>query len=105
MAPTANPCLYAVHMGIRLEDPPYPQPVSLSTALLAAQLLVLGSMLASMSEANQLSILNVRVAVCCRVLVIVAPVAWLLRSYDLPASAQQGAAADCSSHAAKPALP
>jgi hypothetical protein len=46
-------------MGIRLDDPPYPQPVSLSTALLAAQLLVLGSMLASMSESNQLSILTV----------------------------------------------
>jgi len=50
----------AGHLGLQLADPPYPQPVSLSTALLSAQLLVLGSMLASMSESNQLSILNVR---------------------------------------------
>ena len=53
-------CTAAEHLGIKLSDPPYPQPVSLSTALLSAQLLVLGSMLASMSESNQLSILNVR---------------------------------------------
>ena len=53
-------CCVAEHLGIQLSDPPYPQPVSLSTALLSAQLLVLGSMLASMSENNQLSILNVR---------------------------------------------
>ena len=50
----------AEHLGLQLSDPPYPQPVSLSTALLSAQLLVLGSMLASMSEGNQLAILNVR---------------------------------------------
>ena len=44
------------------EHEPYPQPKSLSAALLEVQLVMLGSLLAVVSEANQLQILDVVLA-------------------------------------------
>ena len=49
----------AAHPELASAEVAYPQPQSLSAALLEAQLLLLGSLLGSMTESNQLAILTV----------------------------------------------
>lgn len=56
----AHGCTGAAHPELASAEVAYPQPQSLSAALLEAQLLLLGSLLGSMTESNQLAILTVR---------------------------------------------